>query len=439
MSGSQGTFDAIRKAAYAFANQRGKDAEGLRRACEAALQQRRREIGSEGVSEDEDKRIINDVVSWTMRRYNPPKWKPERNREERAAAFLMTPAAFEMAGEQFRKATVRNTSVLTGQSKSTVARHLKRHGIAPRRAAKIQKLSKPAQKLVGILDATFDRTDSGLMKLSNLAMELWEPDQQRIIPKTTQASRIVKLKKLISEVTDTNIGYHIFTREHLCAVFRERRFRSLSRAVTWIDEQVRLDRYVSIQQPSRNPDQKSKYFWEDPIVQDVFTLIDMGYTGVFLPLEKLDALFRFERPLLDMSPVMIWIARAYESNLPGAMCERLQFLADDITDLSVRKATKIIARKMVELDKFMGDYPVCYDAFVTVDYALKVMDKAAEKAPESYARLAYIQHWFESIEDSYTENMLHRMLDLEKSGDWIAPDRETLAQYLPVPNEIEFQ
>ncbi|AKI02283.1 hypothetical protein IMCC20628_03597 [Hoeflea sp. IMCC20628] len=346
-----------------------------------------------------------------------------------------------MAGEIYGKATVRNAAKLTGQSKSTVARHLKRQGIAPRRMAKISKLSKPAQKLVGILDATFDRTDAGLMKLVDLANALWERDEERIVPKSTQTSRVAKLRALISEVVIAKIGHNIVTKDDLCAVFRERRFGSLSEAATWIDEQARLNVYVSIQQPSRPRDQKIKYFWADPIVQDVMTLMDMGYSGVFLPLDRLDALFRFEKPLLDMSPVLPWIVRAYESNLPGDMCERLQFLAADITDPTVREATYIIALKMVELDKFMASYPACYDVFVTVDYALNVMDKVAEKAPESYARLAYVRDWFESMEGYYDESQeaLARMLDLEKSGEWIAPDRETLAQYLPIRNETDSQ
>ena len=87
----------------------------------------------------------------------------------------------------------------------------------------------------------------------------------------------------------------------------------------------------------------------------------------------------------------------------------------------------------------MGDDPLCYDAFVTVDDALNFMDKVAETAPESYARLAYIRHLFQETKVSYAEakDTLDRMLDLEKSGEWIAPDRETLAQYLPARNEVE--
>ena len=87
----------------------------------------------------------------------------------------LTPVA-RLGKEDFGRASVRNTARITGQSKSTVARHLARQGIAPRRDAKIHKLPKTAQQLVRILDATFDRKAEGILPLERLGAALWELD-----------------------------------------------------------------------------------------------------------------------------------------------------------------------------------------------------------------------------------------------------------------------
>lgn len=188
------TFDALRSAAYAYVNANGKDAEALRRFC-ADFMSRRRDTGSTSEMNDVgNKRLIDDVVRWTMNRYNRPRYKPQRSREERAAAFLVAPEAFTMSGDLFGRASMRNTARVTGQSKSTVARHLLRQGIAPRRTANIRKLPKAAQQLVAILDATFDRRAAGILEMDRRGSALWDGQMPRILPTTTQASRRKKLK-----------------------------------------------------------------------------------------------------------------------------------------------------------------------------------------------------------------------------------------------------
>lgn len=61
--------------------------------------------------------------------------------------------------------------------------------IAHRRDAKIRKLTRSAQKLLGILDATFDRTAQGIIRLDRLGGHLWEDGQSRLLPTTTLKSR----------------------------------------------------------------------------------------------------------------------------------------------------------------------------------------------------------------------------------------------------------
>ncbi|WP_027487340.1 hypothetical protein [Allorhizobium undicola] len=438
MSDNQEEFDALRKAVYPFVNEHGKDAEPLRSFCEDFMREWRAKRGSRG---SDDRGLINDVVRWTMNRYNRPRYQPKRGREERASTFLLTPGAYHMSEEDFGRASVRNAARITGQSKSTVGRHLVRHGIAPRRDAKIKKLTKTTQQLVRILDATFDRQAAGILQLERLGTTLWDGGDTRHVPSTTQASRRKKLATLLAEISGAGVGYNIVTIADVCGVFRGRRFRSPEEASAWIAEAQRLGRYPAIRQPEPIAVPVGRdYFWADPFVMDVMALIEMGVTGHFYPVEKLEPIYRFERLLIDMTPVLPWLERAHHSFAGDDIAENLSALAGKITDPLVRKATARLATIMRDLKNFMGPLPTCFDAFQNVDMVLGVMDKTAEASPESFARLAYIREWFATTGEDYLEarDRLSRMLVLEKSGEWQAPDSETLSHYLPeVVQEVE--
>lgn len=436
VSDNQEEFEALRKAAYPFVNKHGKDAGRLRFFCEDFMRNWRETHGPSG---HDDIRLINAVVRWTMNRYNIPRYRPKRSREQRAMDFLATPVAFQLSGEDFGRASVRNTARITGQSKSTVARHLARQGIAPRRDAKIHKLPKTAQQLVRILDATFDRKAEGILPLERLGAALWDDGEPRHVPVTTQASRKKKLAKLLSEISSAGVGYSIITIGDVCGILRGRRFNYLSDASTWIAEAQRLGRYPAIQRPKPAAVPAQDYFWADPVVADVMSVIDMSVSGHFYPLDKLNAIFRLERLLLDMTPVLPWIERAYHSYAGDDMAQNLYDLADKINDPGVKKATRRLAKILHDLKAFMGGYPTCYDAFQMVDFVLGFMDKTAETGPESFARLAYIRDWFEAGGDDYLDvrDHLARMLEVEKAGEWQAPDPATLALYLPVTASTE--
>jgi hypothetical protein len=433
LSDNQEEFDALRKAVYPFVNENGKDAIALRNFCERFMHRWRQDRGERGPTSRADHDLIDDVVRWMMNRYNRPRYQPKRSREERAATFLIAPGIFEMSGEIYGKATIRNAARLTEQSKSTVARHLQRQGIAPRRQAKIRKLSKTTQQLVAILDATFDRRAAGLIKLDWLGTALWDDNVPRSLPTTTRASRLKKLKTLLSGISAGGFGYSIVVMGDLCGIFRGRRFRSLSEAATWIEEEKRLGRYVSIQLPSPDAEPAETYFWADPFVVDVMTLIDMSVTGRFYPFEKLDALWRFEQPVIDLAPIAPWIERAYHSDADDNMGNNLAMLSSKITDPTVQTAVRRLATVFQNLKGFMGGYPIPVDAFQTVDIVLGFMDKVAVSAPESFARLAWIRDWFDTMNDEYldVQPQLSRMLELEKAGEWQAPEAETLSRYLP--------
>ncbi|GGB03660.1 hypothetical protein GCM10011491_34790 [Brucella endophytica] len=438
MSDNPEKFNALRKAAYSYVNEHGKDAEGLRRTCEEFMRRWCETRGLTGTREQDDRALIDSVVRWTMNRYNRPRYRPKRSREERAATFLIAPGLLEMSGEHFGRASIRNAARLSDQSKSTVARHLIRQGIAPRRDAKIRKLPKTGQQLVRILDATFDRRGDGILQLDRLAAAVWDGEEPRHVPVTTQASRRRKLATLLVDVSKAGVGYSIAVMDDVCGILRGRRFQSPKDTATWIAEKKMIGRYPAIQHPDPVTEPAQDYFWADPVVIDVMRIIDMGVTGHFYPVEKLNAIFRFERLLIDMTPVWPWVERAYHSFAGDDMAENLSNLADKITDPGIRKATRRLAQILHELKTFMGAFPVCYDAFQTVDFVLGVMDKTAEASPESFARLAYIRDWFEAfeVEDDYlnVREHLSKMLEFEKAGTWQAPNAETLAQYQPVAN-----
>ncbi|TCM55971.1 hypothetical protein C8J36_103338 [Rhizobium sp. PP-F2F-G48] len=206
--------------------------------------------GAAGTSAKDDRVLIQTVVRWTLNRYNRPRYRPKRTREERAAAFLITPEAFRISKEDFGRASIRNTARITGQSKSTVARHLSRQGIAPRREARIRKLSKTGQQLIRILDETFDRRAAGIVQLDRLSAALWDGTDTRQVPVTTRASRRKKLKTLLTEISTADLSYSIVIVDEIVFVHRGRRFPSLSEAATWIAEEKRLGCYASIRHPS---------------------------------------------------------------------------------------------------------------------------------------------------------------------------------------------
>jgi hypothetical protein len=168
-----------------------------------------------------------------------------------------------------------------------------------------------------------------------------------------------------------------------------RRFPSLSKANTWIAEAQRLGRYPAIQCPKPADVPAQNYFWADPVVTDVMSIIDMSVSGHFYPLDKLNAILRMERLLLDMTPLLPWIERAYHSYAGDDMTQNLYDLAGKITDPAIKTATRRLAKILHDLKAFMGGYPTCYDAFQMADFVLGFMDKTAETAPESFARLAY--------------------------------------------------
>ncbi|MET3614750.1 hypothetical protein ABID16_003087 [Rhizobium aquaticum] len=440
MSDNPIAFDAIRKAAYAWANVHGKDEAGLRLECLSALRLlRERGQVSSAFTQEEGEQVVQDVVAWTLQRYNPAKPKPKRDREERASTFLLMPAAYEEAANLYGKSTLRGTARITEQSKSTVGRHMQRQGVAPRRNRKIAALSKSAQRLLELLDSTFYRRDSGIIKPEWLIHALWPMSgANEPTPRTTQKSREKRLNALIEEVSKGGVGYHFFRHDDIFGVMRGRRFSGYKDAAIWIEEQARLNRFVSVERPSPKA-MESSLFWEDAVVRDVFTIMGMSRTGVFYPFERVASLFRFERFLLDPTPIVPWLERAYRSDMGPDIGENLAYLSGNITDEATGKAIGKLGARLDRLHKFSSPYEIYSDTLVTVDMELGVLQYCRENAPLSYARLAFIQEILANQEYSEldVEDWYEQMIEAEKAGEWIAPSPEVLGQYLPADETTE--
>lgn len=212
MSDNPEAFNYLRFAAYAFVRKHGKEASQLHDYCVAALASWRQGDGSgSGLTDSEARQVIEDVTHWTINRYNLPRQKAKRSREERAATEIAASVLLEFAAETFGAATVRNAARISGQSKTTVARHLRQRGIAPKRRKKIQALPPRVRWLAEILDATFPNDGEGVLMVDQLAAAVW--DQSVVpLPKTARSTLSTRRKKLPEYMTAINgagIGFHL--------------------------------------------------------------------------------------------------------------------------------------------------------------------------------------------------------------------------------------
>lgn len=428
MSDNPAAFDALRRVAYDFVKLHGKDPASLQAACRDFMRLRKVDSSIGDISNSEEKRLIDAVVRWTIRKYNPPKKRPERHREERAATMVLAPELLAVAAELHGKSSVRNAARVSGQSKSTVARHLARQGISPRRESKISQLPANAQRLLRILDETFDRRAEGVLRVAELLEAIWEAPASGL-PRSTLASRRKALGTMLTVVANSNLGYHTVTKGDFVAVRRGRNFRSLSEAVVRIEDDCRKNRFVSVVVP-RAVDKT--FFWDDPYILHMLEILEMSATEHFYPPERLNSIFFFKRPLIDLSPLLPWLHRARFSDYSSSMGYNLALLGDRILDPTVRRAASQVSLQLQKLASYCGPFRACADAFDMVDFVLDVMAHAKEQAPESFCRLSYLRGSLDNREETYEElrEELRGMLALEQSGEWQAPNEQTLWSYL---------
>jgi hypothetical protein len=429
MSDNPAAFDAVRRVAYDFVKRYGKDPVALEGACRDFVSRCKAEGTLGDICDSEIKRIIGDVVRWTIRKYNPPRKRAERHREQRAATMILAPGFLEIGNELYGKGTVRNAARVSGQSKSTLARHLAMQGISPRRENKIEKLPDKTRRLLRILDETFARRAEGVVREDELLEAIWEMSTSTL-PRSTLASRRKNLASMLTAITRNNLGYHVAIKGEYIAVRRGRKFQSGTEGVGRIEDACRRNRFIGVCVP--RSDHQPEFFWSDPYIVHVIEILDMTANDYFYPPERLDSIFFFKRPLLDLTPLTPWLHRAHHSDYSTSIGFNLALLASRINDPTVRKAALRLAKQLQLLTADCGPFQSCADALVSVDYFLDVMAHAKQHAPTSFRRLSYFRALLERRDESYDElrEELRGMLALEQSGKWRAPDENELSASL---------
>ena len=392
MSANPEAFNYVREAAYQFVNEHGKDAQKLHAHCTSIMNNWIAGEGyGSGLSDNEAKRIVDDITRWVVNRYNPPKPTPDRHREERAATVMLAPLLLEYAAETHGKATIRNAARFSDQAKTTVARHLRQQGIAPKRQKKIETLPAKVRWLVSILDVTFPNDGAAVIMVDDLVAAIWDKISQSKpgIARSTLITRREKLQKYLSAVTDANIGYHFQTRDDVIAVRRGRRFKSLKDTTIWIEDERSSGNIRAIIVPADKP--KKAPFWGDPWLQDVLHVLEIGLWRGFTDASQLEPLVRLMRPLLDPAPLYylsnLAIHKGYQDHFPTDLLR----LSDRVKDPIIRNATRVVAHSIANVWDEAEWQPHPVDYFRFIDRHLNFMQLVSDVSPESFARLCHLR------------------------------------------------
>lgn len=415
MSANPDAFNYVREAAYQFVNEHGKDAQKLHAHCTSIMNNWIAGEGyGSGLSDNEAKRIVDDITQWVVNRYSPPKPTPDRHREERAATVMLAPLLLEYAAETHGKATIRNAARFSDQSKSTVARHLRQQGIAPRRQKKIETLPAKVRWLASILDVTFPNDGAAVIMVDDLVAAIWDKISQTKhgIARSTLITRREKLQKYLSAVTDANIGYHFQTRDDVIAVRRGRRFKSLKDTTIWVEDERSSGNIRAIIVPVDKP--KKAPFWRDPWVQDVLHVLQIGLWRGFTDASQLEPLVRLMRPLLDPAPLYylfnLAIHKGYQDHFPTDLLR----LSDRVQDPVIRNAARVVAHSIGNVWDGAEWQTHAVDYFEFVNRHLVFMQLVGDVAPDSYARLCHLRDViFEKLAEETKDEAypLHAVLD----------------------------
>lgn len=444
MSANPEAFDAMRAIAYEHVDRLGKNETNLLVAVRQAMHSYRNLVASQQISEREADNIVRAVVRWTLKKYNPPRPRPKRDRQERAFIRMNASLFQELAGEDFGKSTIRNAARHAELTKSTVHRHLVSHGVAPRRNAKIEKMCSSARELAAILDATFDQITFGVMKIDAVACAMW-PSAVKPLPRSTISSRRSTIKMAVLEVIKSGIGYDISIQNRDMVISRGRRFKTQFEPLVRLEELRRYGAGFVTPERRKVKTLEREYFWADPWVRDVIAIMKMSTEDHFYPPQRLDPVLRFKRPLLlDPRPLYPWFERAHWCSRGTDMGDNLGFLAEKIWDPVTRKAAFDISLTIQKLSAYNRYNPVCFDALQNVDIVLGIFDQTAKIAPRSHARLLYLRQWLwdrpgEPQTFGEMEAELDGMLGHEKSGDWVGPDETWFTVHTPAQSLYEME
>lgn len=443
MSANPEAFEFLRKSAYRHVQQHGNDAQALRQHCRDALDAWLRDEGAgSDFHASEAAALVEAVSRWVSQHYHRPKRKPSRRREERAAQAAAAPVFLEYAVEDGLKPSIRNAARISGQSKSTMARHLRMQGIAPLREKKINALPSTVKRLARLLDSTFPIDGAWLVKVDHCIAKLWDDADvlPEALPRSTRSERRKKLPQLLAAITAAGIGFNILVNGDLIAIRRGRRFKGMKDAATWIEDEERINGFKLLRRPE--VESRTQTFWDDPWLLDVLAVMFTGAAWRTFPsTEELQPWLRLLRPLLDPRPLVTVIDIAVRRATQGDFVADLRGLCAGVTDHEVRRAGYRLANVMetVRLCADRGWEPV--EFFGDVDHELRFMTDLAAHAPMSYAKVRYfrdvvlpeIAAEYENDPNpiSATTKRCRALPDEEKAGKWTAPTAKQLAAFLP--------
>lgn len=444
MSANPEAFEYLRKSAYVHVQRHGNEMQVLRQHCRDALDAWLRDEGiGSGLNPSEGESLIEDVSRWVSRNYRRPKRKAMRRREERAAAAMVAPVFLAYAAEDGLKPSVRNAARIAGQSKSTMARHLRLQGIAPVRDSRIAALPTTARRLARILDSSFPTDGAWLVQLDHCVARLWD-DQDVLpeaLPRSTKSERRKKLLELLASVTAAGLGFNILVNGDLIAIRRGRRFHGMKDTALWMEEEERINgvRFLRSQETKGRGRQR---YWDDPWVTDVLAVMFSGAGWRTFPkAEELEPWLRLLRPLLDPRPLFAVIEMAVRGAVQDDFVLDLQSLCAGVTDKEVRRAGYRLASVMETIRHYAEHGWEPADYFDDVDQELRFMSYLARSAPKSYAKLAYFRNVvLPAIAAKHEDDpspiyaimkRCRALPDEEKAGTWAAPTAKELAAFLP--------
>lgn len=444
MSANPEAFEYLRKSAYGHVQKHGNEVQTLRRHCRDALDAWLRDEGiGSGLHPSEAESLVEDVSYWVSRNYRKPKRKTLRRREERAATAMAAPGFLEYAAEDGLKPSVRNAARISGQSKSTMARHLRLQGISPVRDRKINALPVPVKRLARILDSSFPIDGAWLVGLDHCVAKLWDDRDElpETLPRSTKSERRNKLPDLLAAVSAAGIGFNVLVHDNVIAIRRGRRFHGMKDTAAWIEEEERINGFRFLRN-SEIVSRRRQRFWDDPWAADVLAVMFSGAGWRTFPnAEEVEPWLRLLRPLLDPRPLVAVIEAAIRGAIQDDFVLDLQSLCAGVADKEVREAGYKLASVMEAIRSYAerGWEPIDY--FGDVDHEFRFMAYLGRTAPKSYAKLMYFRNVVlpkvaaECADDPSpiyaTMKRCRALPEEERAGTWKAPAAKELVAFLP--------
>jgi hypothetical protein len=428
MSQNPEAFDYLRKQAYGHVRRNGRDRAGLSAFCREKIDEWRTGEGAgSGLDDDGARRLARSVAEWTVRRYNPPRPRPARSREQRAACLLAAPAALEFAEESYGKATVRDAARVAGRSKSTLGRQLNRTGVMPRRDRIIAAMPKKQRDLARILDETQHCEGTCVLHLDDLCAALWDGVARRPgvplpeMPRSTRSTRKKRMRGYLDAVSRAGLGYRAWVVGDHVAVRRGRRFRRIKDIPLLVEDAVSRGRVREVRPPG-----PTGLFWEDRWVRAYVDTLRLGchphptHWEDLMPL--LDLMRLAGRGLIDPSPLLPWIQRAIDYWGEHDFLGALDRLGEKIKDTKVKEQAWRVVGVLSALHQASGRCARDF-AVIELECALPCLDTLRREFPESHARLRWIQEAVFGDTDDIVEALARcsRLRAMEAAGEWAPP------------------